>query len=108
MYYQIKETLTPCTIEDIIGRKPGDPPYVVITDPETWNRTKDQFDMVIDMEMDPSDVLDNLDKMHATLNEKREAYGYEARPEPWADLPMIPMSTVFGGEGVNDVEEPEE
>ena len=52
-------------------------------------------------------MLDNLDKMHATLNEKREAYGYEPRPEPWADLPMVPMSTVFGGEGVNDIEEPE-
>ena len=72
MYYQIKETLTPCTIEDIIGRKPGDPPYVVITDPETWNRTKDQFDMVIDMEMDPSDVLEtkaivNFDSLTGTF-----------------------------------------
>ena len=38
MYYQIKETLTPCAMEDIIDRKPGDPPYVVITDPETWTR----------------------------------------------------------------------
>ena len=65
-------------------------------------------DKISVLQDDPADVLDNLDKMHATLNEKREAYGYEARPEPWADLPMIPMSTVFGGEGVNDVEEPEE
>ena len=58
MYYQIKETLTPCSVEDIINRKPGDPPYVVITDPETWNKKKEQFDMVIDMDMDPSDVLE--------------------------------------------------
>jgi len=57
---------------------------------------------------DPSDVLDNLNKMHATLNELREAYGYEERPEPWANLPMMPMNTMFGGEGVNDIEEPEE
>ena len=58
---------------------------------------------------DPSDVLDNLNKMHATLNELREAYGYEERPEPWANLPMLPMSTMFGGEGVPDInEEPEE
>jgi len=63
----------------------------------------DRIDVLQD---DPADVLDNLDKMHATLNEKREAYGYEPRPEPWANLPMIPMSTVFGGEGVSDVEEP--
>ena len=58
MYYQIKETLTPCTVEDIVKRGPGDPPYVVVMDPETWNRTKEQFDMVIDMDMDPSDVLE--------------------------------------------------
>lgn len=58
MYYQIRETLTPCSAEEIIKRKPGDPPYVVVIDPETWNRTKDQFDMIIDMEMDPSDILE--------------------------------------------------
>ena len=58
MYYQIKETLTPCTVEDIVKRGPGDPPYVVIMDPETWNKTQDQFDLVIDMDMDPSDVLE--------------------------------------------------
>ena len=58
MYYQIKEVLTPCSAEQIINRKPGDPPYVVVMDPETWARTKDQFDMVIDMDMDPSDVLE--------------------------------------------------
>jgi len=65
-------------------------------------------DKISVLQDDPADVLDNLDKMHATLNEKREAYGYEPRPEPWADLPMIPMSTVFGGEGVNDIAEPEQ
>lgn len=65
-------------------------------------------DKISVLQDDPADVLDNLDKMHATLNEKREAYGYEPRPEPWADLPMIPMSTVFGGEGVNDITEPEQ
>lgn len=65
-------------------------------------------DRISVLQDDPADVLDNLDKMHATLNEKREAYGYEPRPEPWADLPMVPMSTVFGGEGVNDIDETEE
>ena len=65
-------------------------------------------DKISVLQDDPADVLDNLDKMHATLNEKREAYGYEPRPEPWADLPMVPMSTVFGGEGVNDIDETEE
>lgn len=58
MYYQIKETLTPCSAAEITSRKPGAPPYVVVIDPDTWNRTKDQFDMFIDMDMDPSDVLE--------------------------------------------------
>ncbi len=58
MYYQIKETLTPCSADDVTQRKPGDPPYVVVMDPETWYRTKDRFDMIIDMDMDPSDVLE--------------------------------------------------
>ena len=65
-------------------------------------------DKISVLQDDPADVLDNLTKMHATLNEKREAYGYEPRPEPWADLPMVPMATVFGGEGVNDIDEAEE
>ena len=65
-------------------------------------------DKISVLQDDPSDVLDNLTKMGATLNEKREAYGYEPRPEPWANLPMIPMSTVFGGEGINDIDETEE
>ena len=71
-------------------------------------------DKISVLQDDPADVLDNLAKMHATLNELREAYGYEPRPEPWADLPMLPMSTMFGGEGIADInenepaEEPEE
>ena len=72
MYYQIKETLTPCSAQDIYDRKPGDPPYVVIIDPETWAGTKDRFDMVIDMDMDPSDVLEtkaivNFDSLTGTF-----------------------------------------
>lgn len=64
----------------------------------------DKIDVLQD---DPGDVLDNLAKMGASLNEKREAYGYEPRPEPWADLPMVPMSTMFGGEGITDINEAE-
>lgn len=74
-------------------------------DMDTEYRLTVNTDKISVLQDDPADVLDNLDKMHATLNEKREAYGYEPRPEPWADLPMIPMSTVFGGEGINDIDE---
>ena len=65
-------------------------------------------DKISVLQDDPSDVLDNLAKMHASLNELREAYGYEELPDDYANLPMIPMSTVFGGEGVSDIEEPAE
>lgn len=64
-------------------------------------------DMIDVLQEDPSDTLDNLAKMHATLNEMREAYGYEPRPEPWADLPILPMAVQFGNE-TDDVEEPKE
>lgn len=64
-------------------------------------------DKISVLQDDPADVLDNLGKMNATLNEKREAYGYERIEEDYADKPMIPMSTVFGGEGVADIDEPE-
>ena len=53
MYYQIKEKLTPCSADEVFNPKPGDPPYVVVMDPKTWYWTKEQFDMVIDIEMDP-------------------------------------------------------
>ena len=58
---------------------------------------------------DPSDTLDNLTKMGASLNEKREAYGYEPIPEPWADKPMIGVGVMFGNEyesGSGDIDEP--
>lgn len=44
------------------------------------------------------EVLDNLNKMHATLNELREAYGYERIEEGWADKPILPLGVSFGNE----------
>lgn len=44
------------------------------------------------------ETLDNLTKMHATLNEMREAYGYPRIEESYADEPMLPMGTQFGNE----------
>lgn len=51
------------------------------------------------------EVLDNLGKMHATLNEMREAYGYERIEEDWADKPLIPMGLQFGNEYDYDISE---
>ena len=44
------------------------------------------------------EVLDNLAKMHSSLNELREAYGYERIEEDWADKPLLPMGITFGNE----------
>lgn len=55
---------------------------------------------------DAADVLDNLTKMHATLNEMREANGYDPRPEAWANMPIFGMSTMFGAESF-DIDENE-
>lgn len=62
-------------------------------------------DLIDVLKEDPADTLDNLGKMHATLNEMREAYGYEPRPEPWADQPILPMNIQFGNEP-DDINEP--
>ena len=45
-----------------------------------------------------SEVLDNLNKMHASLNEMREAYGYDRIEEEWADKPILPLGVSFGNE----------
>lgn len=45
-----------------------------------------------------SEVLDNLNKMHASLNEMREAYGYERIEEEWANKPILPLGVSFGNE----------
>jgi hypothetical protein len=51
------------------------------------------------------EVLDNLTKMHASLNELREAYGYDRIEEGWADKPMLPLGVSFGNEFVEDIDE---
>lgn len=54
----------------------------------------------------PEDTLDALEKMNASLNEKREVMGYEPIAEPWADRPMIPMGVQFGNEAADyDIDE---
>ena len=55
----------------------------------------DKIDVLQDK---PGDVLDNLAKMHATLNEMREAYGYDRIEEDWADKPLLPIGVSFGNE----------
>ena len=52
-----------------------------------------------------SDVMQTLSLMHASLNELREANGYERVEEPWADQPILPLGVMFGNEGVEDVQD---
>ena len=69
----------------------------------------DKIDVLQD---DPKDVLQNLTLMHATLNELREAYGYDplegaANPGGIYDKPMLPVGTMFGDEFGGDINENE-
>ena len=75
--------------------------FLGLADQFTLRVNTDRIDVLKD---DPADVLANLEKMHATLNEMREAYGYEPRPEPWADLPIMGMGSMFGNESI-DIDE---
>ena len=58
MYYLINDILTPCEEETVLQREAGSPPYVAVLNPDTWQKTRDRFDMVIDIDMDPSDILE--------------------------------------------------
>ena len=49
MYYLIKEVLTPCSEKEIHG---SGVQYVVVLTTQQWQRQKELFDMLIDMEMD--------------------------------------------------------
>ncbi len=62
----------------------------------------DKIDVLQD---NPTDVLENLEKMHASLNELREAYGYDRIDKPYADEPIFTMGTQFGPEGGYDINE---
>lgn len=53
-----------------------------------------------------SDVLDNLEKMNASINEKRMANGYKPIDEDYCNQPMVQIGTQFG-EGLSyDIDEP--
>ena len=67
----------------------------------------DKIDVLQD---DPKDVLTNLTLMHASLNELREAYGYDRlegaeNPGGIYDKPMIPVGTMFGDAYADDIDE---
>lgn len=68
-YYLIKEALVPCVAEELRG---ADNQFVVVVGSEEWARTRDSFDMVIDMEMDTVSPLEtkaevNMDSLTGTF-----------------------------------------
>lgn len=52
-----------------------------------------------------TDVLNNLNLAYCTLNERREAIGYERIEEEYADKPIIPMGVQFGEGMEYDIDE---
>ena len=71
----------------------------------------DQFELVVDtdqievLKKNRGETLDDLGKMHATLNELREANNYPRIEEDWADKPIMPLGVQFGSESFDFSEE---
>ncbi|MBR6406582.1 MAG: magnesium transporter CorA [Lachnospiraceae bacterium] len=68
-YYQIRELLTPCSEEDIRDRSFQ---YVAVLNSAEWKEKSEQFDMTIDIELDPKNVLEtkaivNYDSLTGTF-----------------------------------------
>lgn len=62
-------------------------------------------DMIDVLKEKSIDVLNNLNLAYCTLNERREAIGYEPIDEDYANKPIIPMGVQFG-EGLEyDIDE---
>lgn len=62
-------------------------------------------DMIDVLKEKSTDVLNNLNLAYCTLNERREAIGYEPIDEDYANKPIIPMGVQFG-EGLEyDIDE---
>ena len=68
MYYLIKESLTPCSAEEI---RTGGAQYVAVLSAEAWQRERERFDMLIDMDMDApqeTKAVVNMDSLTGSLS----------------------------------------
>ncbi len=70
MEYLIRESLTPCGPEEIRG---ADAQYVAVLTAEEWQRRRDDFDMLIDMDMETeapqeTKAVVNLDSLTGTFS----------------------------------------
>ena len=62
-------------------------------------------DMIDVLKKKSTDVLNNLSLAYCSLNERREAIGYERINEDYADKPIIPMGVMFGEGMEYDIDE---
>lgn len=69
MYYLIKETLEPASLDDCLK---GDYPYVAVLTTEQWQKEKESYSMGIDMdmsiEMDTTKAVVNYDSLTGTFS----------------------------------------
>ncbi|MBR2823382.1 MAG: magnesium transporter CorA [Clostridia bacterium] len=68
MYYLIRESLTPCDPREIRG---ADAQYVALLNSAEWQSQREEFDMMIDMEMDTpqeTKAVVNLDSLTGALS----------------------------------------
>ena len=68
MYYLIRESLTPCTMQEL---QSGDAQYAAVLTSAEWQRQRELFDMLIDMDMDApqeTKAVVNLDSLTGTLS----------------------------------------
>ena len=76
MFFQIKDILTPCEARQAL-RNPS-VPFVAVLDSDGWHKMADQFDMGIDLEIDPSEILEtkaivNYDSVTGTFHIPRRS-----------------------------------
>lgn len=72
--------------------------YLKLDDKYTLTVDTDRVDV---LKASRGETLDDLAKMHASLNELREANDYSPIDEPWADQPILPLGIQFGNEAAD-------
>ena len=76
VFYQIRNTLTTCPAEQVM--KEPSVPYAAVLDSGNWKKMIDSFDMGIDLEADPSEILEtksivNYDSLTGTFHVPRRS-----------------------------------
>ena len=78
MFYQIREMLEPCSMEEALHGKEAPFPYAAVLSPEDWQKMRESFDMGIDLEMNPSEILEtkaivNIDSLTGSFHVPRRS-----------------------------------